>query len=65
MIYLKPVLPDMAAQVEHFLNCAPLVWKDKNLPLLNHTINAFQPLAQRLEKNQIENLKNEAAAAIS
>jgi len=60
MIYLKPVMPEIAANVEHFLNSAPLVWNDKNTPLINHKINEFQPLAQRLEKKQIEELKMEA-----
>ncbi len=58
MIYLKPIMPQTAANVEKFLNCAPLVWNDKNTPLVNHTINEYQPLARRLEKKQIEELKN-------
>ena len=57
MIYLKPILPQTAKNAELFLNCASLMWSDKNLPLLNHVINEFQPLAQRLEKQQIEALK--------
>lgn len=62
MIYLKPVMPEMAHHVEAFLNCPPLTWQDKNTPLLNHTINAFRPLAERLDPKQIEALKNEAAS---
>ncbi len=57
MIYLKPVLPETAAHVEQFLNCPPLTWQDKNAPLVNHLINEFQPLAHRLEKKHIEELK--------
>lgn len=57
MIYLKPVLPDTAAKVEAFLNIPPLLWKDKNQALLNHTISEFQPLAQRLDKTQLEEMK--------
>ena len=60
MIYLKPVMPHMAKQVETFLNCAPLTWADKDKPLLNHKMNEFQPLAQRLETQHIEALKMEA-----
>lgn len=60
MIYLKPVLPKIAENVEQFLNCEPLTWNDKNMPLVNHTIHEFQPLAQRLEKKQIDDLKMEA-----
>lgn len=57
MIYLKPVLPQTASNVEAFLNIKPLMWDDKNKPLLNHTINEFQPLAQRIEKKQIDAMK--------
>lgn len=60
MIYLKPVLPETAKKVETFLNISPLMWSDKNTPLLNHTINEFQPLAQRLEKKQIDAMKTAA-----
>lgn len=59
-IYLKPVLPETAKKVESFLNIPPLTWADKDKPLLNHVINEFQPLAQRLDKKQIEELKMSA-----
>jgi methionyl-tRNA synthetase len=59
-IYLKPVLPAMTAKIEIFLNVTPFKWTDKNKPLLQHTIQIFQPLAQRLEKIQIDALKNAA-----
>jgi methionyl-tRNA synthetase len=57
MIYLKPVLPKTAQQVEHFLNIPPLQWDDKNKPLLNHTIREFQPLITRIDPKQIEAMK--------
>lgn len=56
-IYLKPVLPQTAKNVEEFLNIPPLMWDDKNKPLLNHTINQFKPLTQRLEKTQVDAIK--------
>lgn len=56
-IYLQPVLPKTAEKVAEFLNCQPFTWADKNTPLLNHTIKEYQPLAQRLDKTQIEALK--------
>ncbi|KGP64298.1 methionine--tRNA ligase [Legionella norrlandica] len=52
--YLKPVLPMMAKAAEQFLNSAPLTWSSINEPLLNHTINDFQPLLVRVEKEKIE-----------
>jgi len=57
MIYLKPVLPKTAEQVELFLNISPLKWDDKNAPLLNHTIREFQPLINRIDPKQIEAMK--------
>jgi methionyl-tRNA synthetase len=57
MIYLKPVLPETAKQVEHFLNVAPLMWSDKDKPLLNHTIREFHPLIKRIDPKQIEAMK--------
>lgn len=56
MAYLKPVLPKMAEAVETFLNCEPLTWKNIDQPLLNHTIQAFVPLMQRVEQSHIDAL---------
>ncbi len=53
MTYLKPVLPTMARAVEEFLNIPELSWESRVLPLLNHTINTFKPLVQRLELSQV------------
>lgn len=52
--YLKPVLPKMAATSEQFLNCEPLNWNSVNTPLLNHRINPFTPLLQRIEREKID-----------
>lgn len=57
MIYLKPVLPHTAKQVEALLNTSPLTWADKDQPLLNHHINEFQALMTRIDPKQIEGLK--------
>ena len=53
MIYLKPVLPGMAAQVEQFLQIPPLRWADLDAPLLGHVIAEFKPLMQRVDLAQI------------
>jgi methionyl-tRNA synthetase len=54
-LYLKPVLPKLAAQVESFLNIAPLTWHDTWQPLpVGHTINTYQHLAVRLDPKLIE-----------
>lgn len=53
IIYLKPVLPTLAAETEAFLNIPPLTWSSRKKPLLSHTINAFKPLMQRILPEQI------------
>jgi methionyl-tRNA synthetase len=56
-IYLKPVLPKTAKNVETFLNVAPFKWSDSLEPLVNHTIKPFQPLINRLDKKEIDAMK--------
>jgi len=53
MIYLKPVLPELAKQCEQFLN-DPLLWPAAIQPLQDHTINTFKPLMQRIEKDKVD-----------
>ncbi len=50
--YLKPILPQLAENVERFLN-TKLTWEDRNMPLINHTIQPFKPLLQRVELNEV------------
>ncbi len=54
IVYLKPVLPKMAAKVESFLNVPPLSWEALTQPLLGHTIGPFKPLMTRVEKQAPE-----------
>lgn len=62
MLYLKPVLPQMAQAAEDFLAIAALQWGDADKPLLDHKIQAFKPLMQRIEETQVEALLAAAAA---
>ena len=55
-IYLKPVLPQLAVDAEQFFNIAPLTWDDLTQPLLNHTINSFKPLMNRIDAKQVEKM---------
>jgi len=55
MVYLQPVLPLMAEQVEAFLN-APLDWESRGAPLLAHQIEPFKPLMTRVRPEQVEAL---------
>ncbi|MGQ0658134.1 MAG: methionine--tRNA ligase [Chromatiales bacterium] len=54
-IYLKPVLPALASQVEFFLNIEPLTWDDvvRWLPE-GHRINEYRYLMTRIEGKSIE-----------
>ena len=54
IIYLKPVLPNVAIKTEKFLNIEPLKWEDTQTTLLNHQINKFETLMIRVEKEKIE-----------
>lgn len=57
MVYLKPILPHMAIQVEEFLNIPELNWTDVAKPLQAHTINPFKPLKMRITPEQIAQLQ--------
>ncbi|HEV2331722.1 MAG TPA: methionine--tRNA ligase [Gammaproteobacteria bacterium] len=54
MIYLKPVLPELARKSEAFLGVAPFAWADAAKPLLGHQINPFTPMMGRVDKAKIE-----------
>ncbi|MEC5206660.1 methionyl-tRNA synthetase [Vogesella perlucida] len=55
-IYLKPVLPKVAQDVEAFLDVAPLQWTDAQQPLLGHTIKPYQHLMQRVDPVLVDKL---------
>lgn len=71
-LYLKPVLPRLAGEVERFLNIAPLQWYDaKSTLAAGHRINDYRHLMTRVDTKQVaalveankESLKPAAAAA--
>lgn len=49
IVYLKPVLPEMAERVEEFLAVPSLVWDSVDTTLDGHTIGAFKPLITRID----------------
>lgn len=55
-LYLKPVVPRLVEEAELFLNIAPLTWADLKNPLLQHKINNFQPLLQRVDEAKVKGL---------
>jgi methionyl-tRNA synthetase len=63
-IYLRPVLPQLAEQVEAFLKIEPLRWSDSQQLLLDHEINPYKHLVTRIESKQIEAMLAESAESL-
>ncbi|HEX7637434.1 MAG TPA: methionine--tRNA ligase [Burkholderiaceae bacterium] len=63
-IYLKPVLPALAAQVEAFLQVAPLRFADVSTPLGAHAIGAYPRLMERVDVKLLEALFEPPAALV-
>lgn len=57
MIWLSPVVPTLAARTEHFLNSpigSPESWKNFDRPLLDHRIETFTRLLNRIQPTDID-----------
>ncbi|MFN8795735.1 MAG: methionine--tRNA ligase [Betaproteobacteria bacterium] len=61
-VYLKPVLPALAAKVEAFLQVPPLQWADAQRSMGAHTVGAWQHLMQRVDPARVEALFEPPAA---
>ncbi|ANZ22350.1 methionine--tRNA ligase [Buchnera aphidicola (Diuraphis noxia)] len=57
MIFLKPILPDLAMKTESFL-MSYLTWNNINSPLLCHKLKKFIPLYKRIDFKKIDTLIN-------
>ncbi len=64
MVYLKPVLPQMCAEAERFLN-DDLNWDALERVLLDHQINKFKPLMTRVEQDHLDALIADSKEAIA
>ncbi len=54
-IYLKPVLPNLAAKIEAFLNVPELTWVSVDTPFeTGHQINTYEHLITRIDPKLIE-----------
>ncbi|MCV4614092.1 methionine--tRNA ligase, partial [Escherichia coli] len=62
-IYLKPVLPAVAARVEGFLQIEPLTFADVDRPLGAHAIGTYQHLMQRVDPKLLDALFEPPAPA--
>jgi methionyl-tRNA synthetase len=56
VLYLKPIVPRLAAAAEHFLGLADQRWEDAARPLLGRTIGRYEPLATRVDPKATEAL---------
>ncbi|HZE43009.1 MAG TPA: methionine--tRNA ligase [Steroidobacteraceae bacterium] len=63
MIYLQPVLPLMAARASAFFQETEWTWGAAAKPLLSTSINAYEPLAVRLDPKAVAGLVEPEAAA--
>ena len=57
-LYLKPVLPELARQVEAFLNIKPLVWADAHTVLNTERIHEYQHLMTRIDPKNIASMQD-------
>jgi methionyl-tRNA synthetase len=63
-VYLKPVLPKVAEEVEEFLAIKPLAWEDVGTPLKpGHTVQPYKHLVSRIDPKQIDQLLEPPAEA--
>jgi methionyl-tRNA synthetase len=63
-IYLKPVLPKVAEDVEEFLALKPLAWEDVGTPLKpGHKVQPYRHLVSRIDPTQIDQLLEPPAEA--
>lgn len=65
VLYLKPVLPELAARTERFLAVEPLVWADVGTALLGRTIEPFRALLQRVDPAAVEAIVEETRSAVA
>jgi methionyl-tRNA synthetase len=71
IVYLKPIMPRLAAGAERFLGLPPQAWSDVAMPMLGGTIATYEPLATRVDtaatsallEASAENLKATPVAA--
>ena len=59
-MYLKPILPVFAANVEKILNIPPQSFADIDGTLENHKINEYIRLAERIEKQKVDAMIDES-----
>jgi methionyl-tRNA synthetase len=59
-IYLKPILPRFAEKIQKFLNVESLTLAEVEKPLVNHKINKFARLFERIDEKQVNAMMEES-----
>ncbi len=63
--YLKPVVPELAARAEDFLQCPALDWAAAEEPLTDHTISKFKPRVTRIERETVDAMLDASKADLA
>jgi len=63
--WLQPVIPATAHEASIFLNASLDRFDAVNEPLLNHSIERFKPLMQRIEQTQLDQVINESRESLT
>jgi methionyl-tRNA synthetase len=64
VLYLKPVMPRLAAAAESFLGLPEQAWADAATPLVARAIGPYQPLATRVEASAVQALLAASAESL-
>jgi methionyl-tRNA synthetase len=63
-LYLKPIVPKLAAGAERFLGLPEQAWTDAGKPLLGCSIGTYEPLATRVDPAAISSLLGASAESL-
>jgi methionyl-tRNA synthetase len=63
MVYLEPVIPEVAGRARAFLGEEQWRWADASTPRLDVTINRFTPLLGRVEPEQVQRMLEQSKEA--
>ena len=63
-LYLKPIVPQLAAGAERFLGLPDQRWDDATTPLLGRPIGAYEPLATRVDPAALKALLAAASESL-
>lgn len=65
MVYLAPVLPDLAKKTEELLNTKIESWNDVQTPLLGTSVNEYKHMMTRVPKEGIQSMLEESKETLA